>query len=140
MTMSSGPGVSSRTIWPPGGVLRQQEVVEPRLFLAERAVASVLLLAGDAGIDHLDAAGSAGVDQPPRVRDDRLAHALEEGAPARGLIGRLLVLEVGVLDVDDEERSGGRIEADVVGRLGIGVVEGAVRGLPAHGVLRAGKR
>ena len=69
-------------------VLGQQQVVEARLLLAERAVAAVQLVAGDAGEDRLDAARPAGRDQARGVRDHGLAHAREERLPA-GVVGRI---------------------------------------------------
>src|SRR5690606_2322834 len=55
-----------------------------------------------------------------------------EGLPAGGLFRRVLRVEIGVLDVNDEQRGRLRIEHDVVRCLCVGVVEGTVGGLPAH--------
>lgn len=114
-------------------ILRKQKVAKTRLFLAERTIAPIRFVTGDACEQDLDALSPAHVDQSPCVSDDHIAHAIEERLPARGFLRRFPVLEIGVLNVDHQERRGRRIKRDVVGLIRIGVVDRSIGGLSAHG-------
>ena len=60
--------------------------------------------------------------------------------PAMALVRIVWEPQVGVLDVDDEQGRCSVGQDEVGGLGGVPVVERAVGGLPAHRVLRAGKR
>ena len=69
----------------PGGV-RQEQVVEAGLLLAQRAVAAVLGQAGDAGEQALDAGGAEAGEQVADVGDDGALHPGVERRPAGALV------------------------------------------------------
>jgi hypothetical protein len=119
--------------------LGQQEVVPARQLLAERAVAAVVLVAGDAGEQALRADAAAKLKHFGGARDDLAGHALVERGPrveAAALLRAQRVavraLDVDVLHVDDEEGRRRGLDHRVV-RLGRAVVvEGTVGGLPGY--------
>jgi len=76
--------------------------------LAQRAVPTVRLETGDPGEQALDAMLSEEIHERARVRDDDIVHPVEKGRPALLLGGAARDCHIIVLDVDHEQRRGGR--------------------------------
>ena len=94
-------------------VLRQQNVVEAGLLLAERAVGAVLFVAGNPGEDAFDAARAEAAPAARRCWGSRSASAgrrrasSHHNAAARASVARraaIQPLQIDVLHVDDEQR------------------------------------
>ena len=122
-------------------ILRQQDVVPTRLFLAQRPVRAIGAQASDTREEHRFPSAAEGLQQAGDGRDHLPVHAGVERRPGlepRAFLGRqrdrVRAVQIGVLHIDHQQRDAPG-QQQRVRRLGRAlVVEGPPGGLPMRRV------